>query len=220
MKYNKLSDVVKSGNIVIPLYIYKDFPKFNIDYETFIFLMYLYSKGNKIPFDINKLSEEFSCDIKKIMEFISKLQDNKLIEIKVIKNDKNIMEEFIYLDFFYDKISLDIVNEDDSKESKNEKDEIFEMLEKDVGLQLSFIEVEIVKAWNYDIDVIKEAIKEAIKNNVASIRYIDKVLYTWDKKGYKTLKDVENNRKSFREKDEEKDKKIEIYDEDWLEDDE
>lgn len=220
MKYNKLSDVVKSGNIVIPLYIYKDFPKFNIDYETFIFLMYLYSKGNKIPFDINKLSEEFSCDIKKIMEFISKLQDNKLIEIKVIKNDKNIMEEFIYLDFFYDKISLDIVNEDDSKESKSEKDEIFEMLEKDVGLQLSFIEVEIVKAWNYDIDVIKEAIKEAIKNNVASIRYIDKVLYTWDKKGYKTLKDVENNRKSFREKDEEKDKKIEIYDEDWLEDDE
>lgn len=220
MKYNKLSDVVKSGNIVIPLYIYKDFPKFNIDYETFIFLMYLYSKGNKIPFDINKLSEEFSCDIKKIMEFISKLQDNKLIEIKVIKNDKNIMEEFIYLDFFYDKISLDIVNEDDSKESKNEKDEIFEMLEKDVGLQLSFIEVEIVKAWNYDIDVIKEAIKEAIKNNVASIRYIDKVLYTWDKKGYKTLKDVENNRKSFREKEAEKDKKIEIYDEDWLEDDE
>ena len=220
MKYNKLSDVVKSGNIVIPLYIYKDFPKFNIDYETFIFLMYLYSKGNKIPFDINKLSEEFSCDIKKIMEFISKLQDNKLIEIKVIKNDKNIMEEFIYLDFFYDKISLDIVNEDDSKESKDEKDEIFEMIEKDVGLQLSFIEVEIVKAWNYDIDVIKEAIKEAIKNNVASIRYIDKVLYTWDKKGYKTLKDVENNRKSFREKDEEKDKKIEIYDEDWLEDDE
>ena len=218
MKYDKLSDVVNSGNIVIPLYIYKEYPKFNIDYETFIFLMFLYSKGNKIPFDINKLSTEFFCDIKKVMEFISKLQDNKLIEIKVIKNDKNIMEEYIYLDFFYEKIALNIVNEEDTNAQKDEKDEIFEMLEKDVGLQLSFVEVEIVKAWNYDIGVIKEAIKEAIKNNVASIRYIDKVLYTWAKKGYKTVKDVENNRKNFREK-EEKDKKIEIYDEDWLEDD-
>ena len=218
MKYNKLSDVVKSGNIVIPLYIYKDFSKFNIDYETFIFLMYLYSKGNKIPFDINKLSEEFSCDIKKIMELISKLQDNKLIEIKVIKNDKNIMEEYIYLDFFYEKIALDIVNDEKVSETKDEKDEIFELLEKEVGLQLSFVEVEIVKAWNYDIDVIKEAIKEAIKNNVASIRYIDKILYNWDKKGIKTLKDVDNNRKTFREK-ETKETKVEIYDEDWLEDD-
>ena len=64
MKYDKLINVVKSGNIVIPLYIYKQFSKFNIDYESFMFLMYLYSKGNKIIFDINTLSSEFFCDNK------------------------------------------------------------------------------------------------------------------------------------------------------------
>ena len=219
MNHEKLLELIKSDNIVIPLYIYKDFPKYNIDYETFIFLMYLYSKGNKIPFDVVSLSESFNTDSKKIMKYISDLQSNKLIEIKVIKNDKNIMEEFIYLDFFYEKISLSVMNEEKKETNNSEKDEIFDLLEKEVGLQLSFVEVEIVKAWNYDIEVVKEAIKEAIKNNVASIRYIDKVLYTWSKKGIKTKEDVENNRKSFRQK-EEKQENVDVFDYDWIEDDE
>ena len=219
MKHEKLLDVVKSNNIIIPLYIYKEFNKLNIDYETFIFLMFLYSKGNKILFDVNKLSEEFYSDIKKIMEYVSVLQKNKLIEIKVIKNDRNISEEYIYLDFFYEKIALNIVNEESSTDISDEKDEIFDILQKEVGLQLSFVEVEIVKAWNYDKDVIKEAIKEAIKNNVASIRYIDKVLYSWAKKGIKTVKDLERNQKGFREK-ENKEQKVDVFDYDWMEDDE
>ena len=219
MKHEKLLDVVKSNNIIIPLYIYKEFNKLNIDYETFIFLMFLYSKGNKISFDVHKLSEEFYTDVKKIMEYISILQKNKLIEIKVIKNDRNISEEYIYLDFFYEKISLNIVNEESSTDISDEKDEIFDILQKEVGLQLSFVEVEIVKAWNYDKDIIKEAIKEAIKNNVASIRYIDKVLYSWAKKGIKTKEDLEKNQTHFREKSD-KQTKVDVFDYDWMEDDE
>ena len=217
MKHEKLLSVVKSNNIIIPLYIYKEFKKLNIDYETFIFLMFLYSKGNKILFDVNKLSEEFYTDAKKIMEYVSILQKNKLIEIKVIKNDRNISEEYIYLDFFYEKIALNIVNEDSSNEVSDEKDEIFSILEKEVGLQLSFVEVEIVKAWNYDKDVIKEAIKEAIKNNVASIRYIDKVLYSWAKKGIKTKEDIEKIKGTKKEN---KEQKVDVFDYDWMEDDE
>ena len=222
MKYGKLVDIVKSGNIIIPLYVYKEFPKLNIDLESFLFLMYLYSKGNKIPFDINRLSEEFFCDVKTIMKYISVLQDKKLIEIKVIKNDKNIMEEFIYLDFFYDKISLNMVGEI-VEEEKEDNQDVFAILEKELGKQLSPIEIEIVKAWkesNYSDEIIKEAIKEAVINGVANLRYIDKVLYEWAKKGIKTKEDVEKNRNAFREKEKEKPKKVDLFDYDWMDDDE
>jgi hypothetical protein len=90
----------------VPLYIYKELPSLGIDIETFMFLMYLTSRGNALPFDINRMSSDFFCDIKTIMKYISNLQEKKLIDIKVITNDKNIMEEYIYLDFFYDKISM------------------------------------------------------------------------------------------------------------------
>lgn len=222
MKYGKLVDIVKSGNITIPLYIYKEFPKLNIDMETFLFLMYLNSIGNKIPFDINRLSEEFFCDIKTIMKFIATLQDKKLIEIKVIKNDKNIMEEYISLDFFHERISLNIVGEitDESKKEEKEED-VFLILEKELNKQLSPIEIEIVKAWkesNYTDEVIKEAIKESVINGVPNLRYIDKILYEWAKKGIQTKEDVEKNKKQFREK--EKPKKVDLFDYDWMDDDE
>ena len=221
MKYGKLVDVVKSGSINIPLYIYKEFPKLGIDLENFLFLMYLYSKGNKIFFDVNLFSEEFFSDIKKIMMYISTLQDKKLIEIKVIKNDKNIMEEYIYLDLFYEKISLNLIDNDNKEEDTNN---VFQMLESELGKQLSPIEVEIVKAWKekgYSDEIIKEAITEAVINGVANLRYIDKILYEWDKKGIKNKNDVENNRKEFRkEKEKEKTKKVDLFDYDWMDDDE
>lgn len=223
MKYGKISDIIKSDNITIPLYIYKEYPNLNINLETFLFLMYLYSKGNKIPFDIHKLSEEFFCDVKKILEYIDTLQKNKLIEIKVLKNDKNIMEEFIYLDFFYEKILLKVV-EDTVEESKkeDEEDNVFSILEREIGKQLSPMEIEIVKAWkesNYSDEMIKEAIKESVINNATSLRYIDKILYEWAKRGITTKEKIEENRKNFRQREKEKPKNIKPFDYDWLDDD-
>ncbi len=230
MKYNNLKDIIQRGNIVIPLYIYKQFPNLKIDLESFLFLMYLYNKGNKIPLDINRLSEEFFSDTKSIMKYISKLQDSKLIEIKVIKNDRNIMEEFIYLDFFYEKIALSVVSEEVEKEKQEEdKMDVFSMLEKEIGKQLSPIEIEIVKAWkevNYSDEIIKEAIKEAVMNGVTTLRYIDKILSSWAKKGIKTKEDVEQNKKNFVKEKEEKEKRERnkipnFYDDDgWLDEDE
>lgn len=221
MKYGKLVDIVKSGSINIPLYIYKEYPKLKIDLETFLFLMYLNSKGNKIPFDVNRFSEEFFCDIKKIMSFIANLQDKNLIEIKVIKNEKNIMEEFIYLDCFYEKISLTIVGEvNEEAKKEEEQSDVFSILEKELNKALSPIEIEIVKAWkesNYSDEVIKEAIKEAVINGVPNLRYIDKILYEWSKKEIKTKEDVEKNRVRYREK--EKPKKLDLFEYDWMNDD-
>ena len=217
MKFGKILEIIKENNIVIPMYLYKMFPKLEINLETFLFLMYLNGKGQFLIFDIKRLSEEFCCDIKKVMEYISILQDKKLIELKVVKNDKNIIEEYISLDLFYEKVSINIIEEINNE--KEDTTNIFEILESELGKQLSPIEYEIVKAWknsNYSDEIIKEAIKEAVYNGVANLRYIDKILYEWAKKNIKTKEDVEKNKKQFREK--EKNKKVDVFDYDWMED--
>ena len=81
---------------------------------------------------------------------------------------------------------------------------------------MSFVEVEVVKSWKYDKEVLEEAIKEAVKNNVASIKYIDKVLYSWSKKGIKTKEDVEKNRNNYKQKEE----KVDVFEYNWLDEDE
>ena len=217
MKYGKIIDIIKERNIVIPMYIYKLFPKLNIELDEFLFLMYLNTKGNNILFNVKSLADEFFCEIKTIMKYISTLQEKKLIELKVVKNENNIMDEYISLDLFYEKISMDLIDTFNKKEESNST--IFGILEQELGKQLTPIEYEIVKAWkesNYSDEIVKEAIREAVLNNVPSLRYIDKILYEWAKKNIKTKEDVERNRKQFKEKDKMKPIKLDLFDYDWM----
>ena len=62
-------------------------------------------------------------------------------------------------------------------------------------------------------ELIKEALKEATYNGVSNLRYIDKIIYEWTKKGFKTVEDVINNRM----KRDNKEKKEEFFFEyNWL----
>ncbi len=224
MKYESIMETFKDGDIVIPIYMYKMLPNLNITLDSFIFLMFLRGRGGNIIFDIPYLSKSLGVSDKTIMNYVSELTTNGLLDIKVVKNDKGIMEEFINMDGFYEKLGLNIVNKtnEEINESKNDTSDIFDILAKEIGKQLSPMEIELVKAWKesgYSDDLIKEAIKEAVLSNVASLRYIDKILYTWDRDGLKTVEDVQKNKKKFRDdKEKEKDRpKLEIFDsDDWM----
>ena len=218
MKNAKITEILKSKNILIPIYIYKLFPKLNIDLETFIFLMYLYNLDEKIIFNPSKLSEDFGISLQQVLVYVDNLVSNNLVSFEIIKNDKNISEEYLSLTYFYDKLSLLLI-EDNNEDTIEINSSIFEIIEKEFGRVLSPIEYEIIKAWhesNISDELINEALKEAVFNGVSNLRYIDKILYEWQKKGIKNKIDVENNRKNFKKKGE----KLEVFEYNWLEDDE
>lgn len=219
MKKDKMINLLKEKNIIIPIYIYKLYPQLNIDLETFMFLMYLYNSGDKIIFDAHKISEEFGTTLEKVLSYIDKLSNNKLINFCIIKNDKGISEEHISLEYFYEKLSL-LLMDSNSNDTDNNSKTIFELIEREFGRVLSPMEYEIIKAWtenNISNELIEEAVKEAIFNGVTNLRYIDKILYEWQKKGIKNKHDVEENRQRFKK---EKPEKMEVFEYNWLEDDE
>jgi DNA replication protein len=222
MKNSKLIDIFKNGNIVVPLYLLKNYKELNIEMDEFIFLMYLYNLGDKFLFDPNKFSNDLGIDMTSIMNYISVLTDKKLIGVEVIKNDKNVMEEVISLDGFYTKLTCFTISEVSNNDVTDSN--IFELIEKEFGRTLSGMEYEIIKAWlenNYSEDIIKEALKEAVYNGVSNLRYIDKILYEWNRKGVKNVADVDKMRKKHKEKNE-KDIEIdtEIFDWNWLDEEE
>ena len=153
--------------------------------------MYLKDKGNTFSFDPKNMSEELGISIKDF-RFISSLTDKKLLMIDTFKNDKGIVEEKVDISLFYEKIAS-IISDEVIKDNEDELDtSIFSTIEKEFGRTLNPSEIEFIKAWasTFDSGVIIEAVKEAVLNGVSSIRYIDKILYEWDKKGLKTSEDV------------------------------
>ena len=117
----------------------------------------------------------------------------------------------------YNKLFNIVIEE--KKEINIDNTDMFTLFEKELGRTLSPMECEIIKEWlssDYTEELIKEALKEAIYNNVRNLKYIDRILYTWKNKGLNTKEDVIKDKQNYRKpKEELKD----IFDYNWLEDD-
>lgn len=219
MKENKLLDVIKDGSIVVPLYLMKRIKQLKISIDEFLFLMYLYNKGNKIVFNPNAFMDEMNMELMDVMKFISILTEKDFISVEVETNDKGIREEYIVLDNFYNKLNLILLEEVNEKTISKD---IFSFIENEFSRTLSPSEYEFIKAWlenGNSEEFVKEAVKEASINGVSNLRYVDKILYEWNKKGFKTLEDIQRNKRDFREK-EKKKENIEIFEYDWLDENE
>ena len=217
MKSEELLKIFKSKNIVIPLYLYKLIDKFDIDLDSFVVLMYFYNEGLNILFNPEQITEELGLDSIKLMEHVSKLIDKKLISLNVIKNDKGVMEEYINLELFYQRLMFILMDENNRITIDGN---IFEKIEREFARPLSPMEYELVKAWlenNTSEEIIEEALKEASLNGVSNLRYMDKIIYAWSKKGFKTKEDVEKNRLEF--KNNKSKEKVEVFEYNWLDDD-
>ena len=222
MKMEKVVEVFRKGNFVVPLYLFQEKSKFGIDTDTFIFLMYLYNLGEKTLFDVNKFSKDLNLKLPEVLAYIDTLTDKKYISVDVIKNDKNIMEEYIILDGFYQKLSNLVVDDINNNSTNDISKNIYDIIQEEFGRGITSIESEIIDAWidsGISEELILEAVKEAVLSGAANLRYIDKILYEWGKKGIKTKIDVENNRKNFKQNQSKKEK-LELFHYDWYEDSE
>jgi len=211
MNQVKLKELISEKKIVIPLFMLKKIKEFNINIDEFILLLYLYDEDKRV-FNPEKISIDLNIDILNVMENVSNLSDKGLIKVNAIKNDKGIMEEVIDLSNIYEMLSLEIIKELNEKEEADIN--INDIIEEEFGRRLTPLEHEMILDWernNYNKELIREAVKEASINGVTTLRYIDKILFDWDKQGIKTKEDIKKNIK--------KDEKVEIYSCDWLNED-
>ncbi len=209
MNKNVIDDLINvNSNLIVPSYLIKFYSYLNITDYDFIVLLYFINQKDNIPFDVSKISKNLYIEESKILEIITSLTDKKYISIEIKKNN-GIIEEYISLELFYNKIKLLLIE----NKSVEKNSDIYSTFEQEFGRTLSPVEYETITNWiecNIPLELIKEALKEAILSGVSNIRYIDKILFEWNKKGYKKREDIV--KKSFKESDEIE----ELYDYDWL----
>jgi len=224
MKINNLIDIIKMGSISISKILLKNYKKLGLSSDEFIFIVYLINEGNNINLDIGKIANEIGVNTNDVLCLLECLKDKNIISVIVNKNDKKMINEYISLDPLYEKISvilMEYINNNDKDNDKDFKDNsyIFETFEKEFGRTLSPMEYEIINTWiegKINSELILGALKEAIFNGVANLRYIDKIIYEWNKKGFKNINDVKNHNINRKDKKE----KVEVFSYNWLEEDE
>lgn len=210
MKTEKIKGLLTDKSLTIPGFLLSNYKTFNLDFKELVFLSVVLSELDNFLFDAPYIAKRLGLEVFEVMEIISSLCDKKLIEIKVEKIDGK-SSEIISLDAIFSKILLDKLEEIEEPNVS----EIYTIIEKELGRTLSPIEYETISEWisgGISEELIHEALKEAVLNGVSSLKYIDKILSEWTRKGYKTKNDVKKKNK--------KQKETEIFDIDWLDLDE
>lgn len=209
-------NTLKSKPITIPAVLFKYYKKLNITEEELILLICIMNTGDKIVYDPNFFTEQIGLDSSKAMQLIMDLTEKGIIEVKVENNKSGKKEEYIYLDFLYNKM-LNLLIDIELGTNKTIDSNIFALFETELGRTLSGLELERIKDWLHDgisEELIKEALKEAVMNNVRNLKYIDRIIFNWRSKGFKTKADILKDKKNIRRAS----KKVEqIYDYNWLE---
>ena len=211
MNYTKILD---SKNYIISEILIKELIKYDLNIKEFLLIVYFYNAEVKI-LNISDIEEKFALSEKEILESFNSLLDKKLIRIKVEENNGKI-NETVCLDKIFNEMIISLKQD----EKEEEKINVFDMIETEFARKLSPIEYEIVNTWlneNISEELIIGALKEAVYNGVKNFRYIDKIIYEWGKKGFKTMDDVQ---KHLKERNQKKEENKELFDYDWLDDDE
>ena len=195
---NDKKEILMYKNFVINEYIVKNIKNFDISLNEFLLLLYFINFDNKL--DIDNIKKYINFTNEEIISLYSSLTHKGIIETVINKKEK-IIEDTISLDPFYNKLLLS----DDSPEIKTD---IYSKFESEFGRTLSPIEYETINKWlsnNISEEMIINALKEAVLNGVTNLKYIDKIIFEWNKKKL--------NKKFNEEKNEE------LFDYDWLNED-
>lgn len=184
----------------------------NLSLEEFLMLVY-FDNDYTSYLNMEELSKNIGLSSEKAYEVFTNMLTKKIIDVKTAKDIEGRLIERVSLDNFYTMIM-----EDEQKVLKEEKKtDIYAEFETEFARPITSMEYEIINAWlnhNYSEEMIIGALKEAVYNGVKNLRYIDKILFEWNKKGFKTMNDVNNHLKTREPKKEDS----ELFDYNWLDD--
>ena len=190
MNSSFLEQYVKAKDYVLRKELFPLIWEYKLNLEEVLLLIYFMNED--VPtFDVEQINKITMISVNKILDSFTSLTNKGLISIDVIKENSGV-KEVVNLDPIY-KCMIDGLMKNNKKVVNNN---IFEKVEKEFSRTLSPMECEIINDWldkNTSEELILGALKEATYNGVNNLRYIDKIIYEWNKKGFKNMEDVNNH---------------------------
>lgn len=214
-----INQILKASNLSINELLIQNMDK-DLTLKDFLVFLKLLNTSCEC-FDCSKMAKTLGLTEEDVMTSFNNLIIKGIIEYKPVKENGKI-KEVISLDKFYNNVALKLNNQNKLDISNN----IYDIFQKELVRSLSPTEYEYINNWlekGLTEDLIIGALKEAVLSGVKSFRYIDRILFDWQEKGYRSMNDVEiskkKNTKAPEKINQDNNSNEEYFDYDWLNDD-
>jgi len=189
--------ILSSKKMVLNTYLVKVALDNNLSLNEFLVLVY-FDNCFHSTLDIDLICNTLGLDESNVMEAFNSLVVKGLVNIESTKDLENRMQEVVTLCGVYDSICEDV----EVVTQEEVKTDVFKVFESELGRTISSMELELINGWlsnGTPEELVLGALREAVYNGVTSFKYIDRIIFEWEKKGFKSMEDVNKHLMSRRE---------------------
>jgi len=199
----KLNNWMKQNQLIVPSYLLEHFRDFGITEQDLVLLlqvMNLIEQGDHFP-SPEVLSERMTLSEAECRERLFGLLRKNILAIKRDVTSEGMSIERFELEPLYDKISFHFIKSL-NKVSGMQEENLYALFEQEFGRPLTPMEGELLTQFidvdEFEPQLIRLALKEAVIASALSFRYIEKILFDWKKKGITTPKQATAYSEKFR----------------------
>lgn len=205
MSEDFLQEIINSGATNLNNLILKNYSKLGMtekDLVIYLVLSMYAQKGIQFPM-AKDISSDTGMDEASIYTIIQGLIKLGIIELKTVIEHHQ-QRDIYSLTPIYQRLNNLLEQENQSQKKKKlmtDTEELFKKIEVEFGRPISPIEQEQVHQWidgdHYSIELIDLALKEAVLNQAYSLKYMDRILISWEKSNIKTAEQLQDRRKKL-----------------------
>lgn len=208
-----LRDLLNEKPVVISQLLLKHYADIDMDEVELVIVLQLLRfrecLGQTYP-TIDELQRSMTLGSDQIRATLARLIEKGLISVVHSSSEKFHGKSSYVLEPLWDKLlkvwqsnkeNASSVNKALSSESLKK---VYSTFEKEFGRYLSPIESSKIVQWcssdGFSSDIILEALERAVLQGALSFKYIDSILKTWDSLQLKTIEEINNYEKQFKQK--------------------
>lgn len=207
MTWAMMQDWLHQGQLTIPNVLLKYYRQIGLNERELVVLLQLQAANQQESFpNFQTIAQQMNCSRDELFEAIQSLINKQVLTIHTIQNSAGKSEDRLNFDVLYEKLWHCLQQQHKQAAEKEETlklQDLYTLFEQEFGRSLSPIELDTLNMWldddHYAPELIQMALKEAVLNQVYSLKYIDRILLSWEKKNITTKAQVLEESKKFRQ---------------------
>lgn len=192
-----------SGQTVIHNSLLHHYATIGLDETELIFIIQMQSYLDQSVFFPNmaEIANRMGRREADIFSILHSLIQKNIISISTEKDDQGKVVDRYSLLPLYKKLQELLSRKKGQFEEKQQSINLLEIFQQEFGRLLTPIEMQTIGEWldrdHYSQDIILEALREAVLNQKYSLKYIDRILLSWDKKNIRSSSQAKQETKRF-----------------------
>lgn len=205
---DSILEMLEAGTTALPNLLLRHYRQIGLTDEEMMLIIHLLvfkTEGKRFP-TLYELEERMSRDAAEIVKIMQRLVQQQYISIEeVVDGTTGVRSEWYCFTLLYRRIAACLqekVRAEQEKTEENRTKNLYAIFEEEFGRPLSPIECENLAMWldqdGYSEALIMSALREAVISGKLFFRYIDRILFEWNRQNIRTPKQAREYSLKFR----------------------